>query len=574
LTDANHNVTSYSYDLQGRVIARIYADGSQDTFSYENTNSRLQFISDPLGQITFFSYNPDDTPQWMIYINSINPTQPVNFTYDAAFPRLVTMTDGTGTTTYAYNPIKVPPTLGTELLASITGPQGDLIQYQYDALGRAATMTVDGVSQTLAFDSIGRITSEKNALDTFTFGYLGGSFLPAKVQSALGPSTTYSYFPNMKDDRLKSITNLFHSGSPLSALSYSYDAEGDALSTVITRQGGTSEIRNMRHDTAGQLLSTIITGTNANQFQFKYDPGSNRLSEKIGSTTTNYTYNNLNELVSPGPATYDAAGEPLTLGSYALQWDGAHRLISAAASGNSTTFVYDGMGRRTRITQQTSGTTTSDKFYVWCGDTLCLETDATKGNAITKRYFSEGIQVNGQALYYTRDQQQSVGELVDQSGVLQASYEYDPYGVRTKLSGAMDSDFGFAGLFHESLSGLDLGMYRVYEAPLARWLNRDPLGETVGANLYQYSSNDPVDRNDPLGLDDCPDLKKPAPKKDPPKWKIPVPNNIHNLLPKLIPDSIPLDSPDDIKQNWQPKPELTNNPPKTLSIPPIHFNFP
>ena len=566
LTDPNLNVTTFNYDLQGRTVGKMFADGSQEAYGYENSTSRLQFVSDPLGQITFFSYNPDDSLQWTIYINSINPTQPVNFTYDPAFPRVVTMTDGTGTTTYAYNPIKTPPALGATFLASITGPQGDLIQYQYDALGRAATMTVDGVTQTLAFDTLGRVTSEQNALDTFTFGYLGATSLPAKVQSSLGPSTTYGYFPNLKDDRLKSITNLFHSGSPLSALSYSYDAEGEALSVIITRQGGTPETRSMKYDTDGQLLSAIITGTNANQFHFTYDPGANRLSEKIGTTTTRYTYNNLNELLSPHPATYDAAGEPLTLGSYTLQWDGAHRLISAAASGNTTTFAYDGMGRRTRITQQTNGTTTSDKFYVWCGDTLCLETDAANGNAITKRYFSEGVQVGTESLYYTQDRLQSVGELVDQAGVLQASYEYDPYGVRSKLSGAMDSDFGFAGLFHESQSGLDLAMYRAYDASLARWLSRDPLGETAGVNLYRYSSNDPVDRTDPLGLQEC--VAPPPAEKPKPKLKIPL-GPLHRL--PFVPQDIPYD-PNDVKQNWRPSPQLTDEKFKfNFSLPAIHF---
>jgi RHS repeat-associated protein len=483
LTDPNLNVTSFNYDLEGRMVARIFPDSSQQTIGYENTSSRLQLVTDPLGQTTFFTYNADDTLQWQIYLNPINPTAAANFAYDPVFPRMVSMTDGTGTTTYSYNPIAAPPGLGAGLLASVTGPQGDVVHYQYDALGRAATTTVDGSAQKLTFDALGRVISEDNALDTFTFGYLGATSLPASTQSILGPSATYAYFSNLKDDRLKSITNLFHSGSPLSALSYSYDADGEALSAVITRQGGTAENRGMKYDAAGQVLSVNITGTNANQFAFTYDQGSNRHSEKIGSSTTHYKYNNLNELLSPGPATYDAAGEPLTLGNDAFQWDGAHRLLSATASGNTTTFAYDGLGRRTRITQQTGGTTTSDKFYFWCGDTLCLETDAADGNAITKRYLSEGVQVAGKVLYYTKDRLESVGELVDQSNVLQASYEYDPYGVRSKLSGAMDSDFGFAGLFHESHSGFDLAQYRAYDAPLARWLTRDPIGESGGVNF-------------------------------------------------------------------------------------------
>ena len=44
--------------------------------------------------------------------------------------------------------------------------------------------------------------------------------------------------------------------------------------------------------------------------------------------------------------------------------------------------------------------------------------------------------------------------------------------------------------------------YRFYEPNLQRWLNRDPIGERGGANLYVYGSNDSVHRIDPLGLID------------------------------------------------------------------------
>jgi hypothetical protein len=45
-------------------------------------------------------------------------------------------------------------------------------------------------------------------------------------------------------------------------------------------------------------------------------------------------------------------------------------------------------------------------------------------------------------------------------------------------------------------------MYRAYDPTHARWLNRDPIGETGGDNLYAYVGGSPVSSTDPLGLFD------------------------------------------------------------------------
>jgi RHS repeat-associated protein len=80
-------------------------------------------------------------------------------------------------------------------------------------------------------------------------------------------------------------------------------------------------------------------------------------------------------------------------------------------------------------------------------------------------------------------------------------YAYDPYGNRTTISGTVVSDIGYAGYFYHAGSGLEFAMHRAYDSEHARWLNRDPIGEDGGLNLYEYASDNPISNIDPSGLD-------------------------------------------------------------------------
>ena len=165
-------------------------------------------------------------------------------------------------------------------------------------------------------------------------------------------------------------------------------------------------------------------------------------------------------------------------------------------------FAYDGYGRRIKIAEFDNGNLTSKKLYWWLGGEIVCERDGIDpAFPILKRYFGQGVQVGGTNLYYTFDQLGSVRELVDSSGVVRSDYRYTPYGERTKVGGDLDSDWGYAGLFHHAPSGLDLATYRTYDSKAGRWISRDPLGEGVDYNLYRYCGNNPINCTDPSGLD-------------------------------------------------------------------------
>jgi RHS repeat-associated protein len=79
--------------------------------------------------------------------------------------------------------------------------------------------------------------------------------------------------------------------------------------------------------------------------------------------------------------------------------------------------------------------------------------------------------------------------------------------------GTTPTDFNFTGLYRHAKSSLDLATFRAYDPDFGRWLNRDPIAERGGLNLYDYVGNSPIanvdlsglvaNRGGPIGVRDC-----------------------------------------------------------------------
>jgi len=69
--------------------------------------------------------------------------------------------------------------------------------------------------------------------------------------------------------------------------------------------------------------------------------------------------------------------------------------------------------------------------------------------------------------------------------------------------------------------------FRYYNPVTGRYISRDPIGYGDGMNVYAHVHNNPINRIDPLGLDDKKPEEKPKPKDvDKPKPKYPISNGI------------------------------------------------
>src|SRR5262249_23099852 len=227
-------------------------------------------------------------------------------------------------------------------------------------------------------------------------------------------------------------------------------------------------------------------------------------TDSSGNARTN-TYQ-VSQSGSSKALSYDLNGNLTGDGTRTFEWDAENRLVrtwtGASCLANPSTcseFTYDGEGRRVRLVEKTNGSTTSDKTYVWAGTDIAEERNASD-STVRMRFFGLGVEDNGSDYFYAKDHLGSVVDMTNSAGTIQANYDYDPYGRRTKLSGSGEAPIGYTGHFHHAASGLALAVYRAYDANLGRWISPDPIGLAGGVNFYAYVENTPIASVDPLGL--------------------------------------------------------------------------
>ena len=194
--------------------------------------------------------------------------------------------------------------------------------------------------------------------------------------------------------------------------------------------------------------------------------------------------------------------------------------------------MYDYLGRRVHKkvydwdsqASQWEATTSEERKFIYNGWHVLLELDDS--NDVVRKY-TWGRDLSGSrggaggiggllSVYdadaeddyvYFCDANGNVGQVVDLGAAgagtsVVAHYEYDPFGNVANQSGAYAdaNPFRFSTKYFDAESSLSDFGRRYYHAGLGRWLNRDPIDELGGQNLYTYVLNGPVDRVDYLGF--------------------------------------------------------------------------
>jgi RHS repeat-associated protein len=307
-----------------------------------------------------------------------------------------------------------------------------------------------------------------------------------------------TYFGPEGSELLQQLNIATHSGvKSLAQFGYTYNADNNVTSLAISSPS--AQTTSYGYDQANRLVSGLISGSTP-QYAYDYDDASNLTSITPDGPKQTFSYTATNAITA---GVYDLNGSPTSLGGNTYTWDGANRIVSFpnAAAHTTSSFTYDGLGRIVRIVDNRSGTVIGDHSYFWCGTVRCLAHDNRQsGSPVSAQYFQQGVITGGTPYYYAKDELGSVKQLVSTSGTVAAQYTYDPYGNRSVVSGSLVADIGYAGYFYHANSGLEFALNRAYDPIHARWLNRDPIGEAGGLNLYAYVLEQPTTLSDPTGL--------------------------------------------------------------------------
>ncbi len=371
LIDANSHTTSWSYDIEGRVVSKVYPDQSQVTYQYENTISRLHSIVDAMSQQSLFAYNVANQLTGVTYQNAKNPTPNVLFSYEPVLGRLAAMIDGTGTTGFVYNPISAN-TLGAGRLATVNGPLShSAVQYGYDTSGRVTSVGVNGVAETYNYNPYGQLASVTNPLGTFGYQYKGSTGQLSQVNLPNGTTTALSYLSASQSGRLAEIADSGPSGL-LAQYGYGYDAAGQI--TSWTQRQGSNPLKAIlpEYDLAGQLTGTAETwgsGGTAN-LAWTYDAAGNRTQSTFNDIPTTYLPNSLNQITQISPTKMKVAG--LTNVSATVLVNG----VTATAQANNGFGVWVSASAGTQVltvTAQSGSGSLTQHYQVVNGQTLVYD---------------------------------------------------------------------------------------------------------------------------------------------------------------------------------------------------------
>lgn len=367
LVDANGNRTTWERDIQGRVTREVRADNVTDTLYTYDLIGRLKTVTDPKDQVTTHTYALDDALLSRVYTNAQIATPSVSYTYEPDYPRVATMVDGIGTTTYGY---KAAGTLGAGQVASEDGPlTDDTITYTYDQLGRVVTRAINGAANTVTwtFDALGRVTTEANLLGTFTYAYDGVTSRLAAVTYPNNQTSTYTYLPTTQDHRLQTIHHKYPNGSTLSKFDYTYDAVGN-IRTWRQQADTTAVLWKYGYDAADQLTRAVKHATDAQEsilqrYGYAYDPAGNRTLEQIDDSVTLSSYDNLNRLTAQAP------GGPLVVAGLlnepgTVTIAGVPTTVDATNGFRGTVPTVAGVNTFTVVARDAAGNQTSQAFEV------------------------------------------------------------------------------------------------------------------------------------------------------------------------------------------------------------------
>ena len=412
------------------------------------------------------------------------------FTYDSQ-QNLVSMTDSTGTTTFAYD--------AADQLTKVTYPGGSFLEYTYNSAGQRIQMTDQtGFTVNYQYNALGQLSELTDGSGDLivSYSYDAAGRLSSE-QFGNGTSTEYTYDA---DGNVLSIVNLAPNGSTQSSYVYTYNNQN--LPVTMTTSAGTFTYG---YDADGQLTSVQTPG--GETIAYEYDAAGNRVAVVDNGTATQYDANDLNEYTQGGDTTYqyNADGDLISStdssGTTTYSYNVLGQLTSVNSPASTTTYQYDALGFL--VSEAVNGQVTDNLIDPTGLGNVVAQLNGT-GNVTAQYTYGLGLvsQVapGGSSNFYAFDATGNTTQLTGPDGSVLDTYSYLPFGESLAASGSTPNPFTYVGALGvmNDASGLYYMRFRWYDAELGRFTETDPLGLAGGStNLYTYVANDPVSQIDP-----------------------------------------------------------------------------
>ncbi|MBC9229227.1 LysM peptidoglycan-binding domain-containing protein [bacterium SPL81] len=347
---------SYQYDGYGNQILKTDANGAK-TFSYYDKNGNKIFEINSVGLLSRWEYNAaGQVTKLQSYETPVGlPAQP-----GGTLP--VAPTGNVRVVEYGYDKV------GRQ--TSVTNPNVDAYEYTVNSEGQL----VGGFSKQKAvektyYDGNGNITRVEDAKGGTTYHYYDAVGRKLLTVDAEGYATKWSYDYN-STTKLNSITETKYAAKLKQSVKTS-----DLLAQVlgfVTVDANNDRITISTLDRKGRVSKTELLNV-------KYTDGS---TTKVGISTTNFTYNGLDQVLTKTDSTGSVKTDYDKLGRETLRTFGEYKDSNNTAVKQRIYTVYNGLGQlyTSSILGLVDSSGSDDRVTIYAYDKLGRLVKETNGN--------------------------------------------------------------------------------------------------------------------------------------------------------------------------------------------------
>jgi len=363
VTDPLGNKTTTAYDAFGNVLSQTDPEGRTTSFTYDPLNRRIT-ITDALGNVTQMAYDPNGNTTGVTDANG----HITRYEYDGLNRRVAVVEPISARTTYAYDAlnhlVKVTNALGnvTQMTYDVLGrkvamddPDMGHWTYAYDALGNLLSQTdAKGQVLTFAYDALSRVTLKKGLppqgtvaviLASYLYDAASKAFCVGRLSKVTDPNGSTELFYDAVGRPVKMIKKI---GAQTFIVQRAYDLKGQL--TRLTYPDG--EVVRYTYDAAGRPIH--VEGAQIYVDRAEYNKASQLSRSTYGNQlVTDYTYDgtgHLQHLVT-------AQGR---LQDLAYTFDGVGNILAITDKVGTATqrFTYDELDRLTQAVGASYGART------------------------------------------------------------------------------------------------------------------------------------------------------------------------------------------------------------------------